>query len=76
MLIPNTIEDKENGNYNGRVREIYYWIYIKCPVKRKGRTEEIFAHITILLLRYVVLAKNKKVITEICSIRTNCKNIV
>jgi hypothetical protein len=35
-------------------------IYIKCPVKRKGKTEKIFAHITVLLLRYVVFEKIKK----------------
>jgi hypothetical protein len=38
-LLQNTFEGKEKGDCNGRVKKIYYWIYIKCLVKRKKQNK-------------------------------------
>jgi hypothetical protein len=47
------------GNCNGRGREIYYWIYIKCPMEKKQNRGKS-SHIKLLC-------------SEMCSIRENEK---
>jgi hypothetical protein len=46
---------------NGRVREIYYWIYMKCPIKgKKSRTGGKSLHIELLYFEICSIRENKK----------------